>query len=214
MGQYCKIWSWNAIKLDFTPARGSHLCSLSLMFVCFQASCCCCGWAGKHKVISRRWVQAICPTVHTQSRSHCCHMLHWLCRCVSICISACTAIGNIRTAIPNTYILLDSISTNTDTSPGLSLQLSRLRASSPDQHITIYKRYAIKTFYTHRWILAIRPHRPSPPLLDWFTCHIREFLSKYYLWVLFEGQEFWEVAEISFYIDILLVLKLKNTVTW
>ena len=46
-------------------------------------SCCSCGQAGKHKIILRRWVQAIRPTVHTQSRSRCCHMPHQLCQCVS-----------------------------------------------------------------------------------------------------------------------------------
>jgi hypothetical protein len=44
--------------------------------------------------------------------------------------------------------------------------------------VLLPKRYAIKRFYTHRRILAIRPHRPSLPFLDRFPRPIREFLSK------------------------------------
>ena len=135
-------------KIRLHTCEGESFVLTKLTFIRFQASCCCYRRAGKQEVISRRWIQAIRPTVHTRSRSCWCHVLRRLCRCVSICISTCTAIGNIGTAFPNTYILLDSILTNTDTSPGLSLRLGLQRyqakpepISSLAQHIT--KRHCV-----------------------------------------------------------------------
>ena len=144
MGQYCKIWSWNATKLDFTPARTSHLCSLSLMFVCLFSSLMVLlqagwkAWGDFEEVGTRNMYDQghIAVTCCADSAD------------VSICISAPTAIGNIGTAILNTYILLGQYFDKYRYKPISSLhqgqalvrleraQLSRLRASSPAQHIT------------------------------------------------------------------------------